>query len=511
MWFPERIREVAEVDVAPAVRALENLDESVWFADEDLKKKLAGDRPTQSLFFYSMTKEEYVATLASRPIKQEDVKTFDAYALLYEDFRYLFEAIQQYYPPGGVFLRAQAARMPPGGKIKEHRDNLIILENTHRLHIPIVTTPKIKFMVDNERVVLEAGHIYELNNQLNHWVENPKNSINRTHLILDYLPPEYNIPESSDEKFKFYIREHRLGRAPKAADVAIDLPKVVATVAIPAGGVAYRHELHELDFEAKTTRRVFEWQELPAAASSIDLSTAPYGVSVTDKAVIVARNDELYFFDRSFVHKATYHTPFLKNARKIVCDGRSVYVVSRGTDSIVRFDLRKKIFDSAWRLYVDGAGKIAIQKFAPEKDEAPGASSIFGLSGVAISGKDMLVSGEQLTNLIHIEDGRVESGQQVPAKTSDILSFGKGVAFASPDMQQVVYIADYDYRTVRSSAVNAHANFSTGLCKYQKGTLLVGTQPAGVALLDMKNQAVASYLPLGDDDGSIVLGLDLIK
>ena len=50
MWFPERIRDVASVDVEPAVRALEKLNESDWFADEELKKKLAGDRPAQSAF-----------------------------------------------------------------------------------------------------------------------------------------------------------------------------------------------------------------------------------------------------------------------------------------------------------------------------------------------------------------------------------------------------------------------------------------------------------------------------
>ena len=45
MWFPERIRNIASVDVEPAIRALEKLDESDWLADEELKKKLAGDRP----------------------------------------------------------------------------------------------------------------------------------------------------------------------------------------------------------------------------------------------------------------------------------------------------------------------------------------------------------------------------------------------------------------------------------------------------------------------------------
>ncbi len=40
MWFPERIRNIASVDVEPAIRALEKLDESDWLADEALKKEI---------------------------------------------------------------------------------------------------------------------------------------------------------------------------------------------------------------------------------------------------------------------------------------------------------------------------------------------------------------------------------------------------------------------------------------------------------------------------------------
>ena len=511
MWFPERIRNIASVDVEPAIRALEKLDESDWLADEELKKKLAGDRPAQLLFFYSMSKEEYAAALAKGPIQQSDVKQLGAYDQLFDEFAYLFEAIQSHYPAGGVFLRAQIARMPPGGKIKEHKDNLLILENTHRLHIPIITTPKLKFFVDGERVTLEAGHIYELNNQLNHWVENPKDSINRVHLILDYLPPEYNIPASADENFKFYIREHRAGRKSKPSDVKVDLPKVVATVAHGDSQAGYSYAVYLIDFKNKASSKVIGAAVLEAGGASLNLSNAPYGVVVTDKEVVAAAGGDLYCFDKSFKYKTSYQTPFIKNARQCVYDGKYIYVVSQGTDSVVRFNIRKKLFDTAWRFYVDGSNKIAVKKVSPEKDTLIESSNLFGLNSLVVNNGDFIVSGDQLTNVIKMKNGRIDSGEQIPRETSDMVSFAKGIAYLNANLKQVSYMADYDYRAIKSNSLLVASSFSTGLRGYQKGTLLAGIQPAGVVLLDMKNQDTAYEVCIDDSEASMVLALDVLQ
>ena len=511
MWFPERIRNIASVDVEPAIRALEKLDESDWLADEALKKKLAGDRPAQLLFFYSMSKEEYAAALAKGPIQQSDVKQLGAYDQLFDEFGYLFEAIQSHYPAGGVFLRAQIARMPPGGKIKEHKDNLLILENTHRLHIPIITTAKLKFFVDGERVTMEAGHIYELNNQLNHWVENPKDSINRVHLILDYLPPEYNIPASADENFKFYIREHRAGRKSKPSDVKVDLPKVVATVAHGDSQAGYSYAVYLIDFKNKASSKVIGTAVFDAGGASLNLSKAPYGVVVTDKEVVVAAGGDLHCFDKIFKYKTSYQTPFIKNARQCVYDGKYIYVVSQGTDSVVRFNIKKKLFDTAWRFYVDGLNKIAVKKISPEKDTLIESSNLFGLNSLVVNNGDFNVSGDQLTNVIKMKNGRIDSGEQIPRETSDMVSFAKGIAYLNANLNQVSYMADYDYRAIKSNSLVVASSFSTGLRGYQKGTLLAGTQPAGVVFLDMKNQDTAYEVCIDDSEASMVLALDVLQ
>ncbi len=519
MWFPERIRHLGQIDIQPALNALNELPEEAWFANEALKKKLAGDRPTQSLFFYSMSQDEYAAKLAEGPIAQSDVRHLDAHATLYQPFKYLFDAIEKHYGSGGAFLRAQVARMPPGGTIKEHRDNMIILENTHRVHVPIVTTPKLKFFVDKERVVLEAGNIYELNNQLYHWVENPMDSINRIHLILDYLPPEYNVPASTGENFKFYIRQHRAARPVKPAASDLPLPTVAGIVAVP-DDARWHFSVHVADMQRGESRPVIDWSEIEPAANQGEQENAPQGIAVVNKQLFVASGSSLHWFDERFKHKKSFASPFLVNARALVHQGKHLYVVSRGANAILRFDIKKRVFDTAWQLYSDASGKIAIREYNLSREPSFNVAENLGLSAVAVTASGFLIAADNFVNVIKVENGKVDSGDQLPRGTTELHEFNKGVAYLNPAMGQVAYMSDYDFRAhnrptaandARDGEANGDQQFSAGLAKYYKGTLLAGCQPAALSLLDMKNQSVVAHQALRTEPSSRVLAVAIFK
>ena len=58
----------------------------------------------------------------------------------------------------------------------------------HRIHIPIVTNPRVRFMIDGRPHQLQVGRAYEINNQMNHSVMN-KGDEDRITFIFDYVPP----------------------------------------------------------------------------------------------------------------------------------------------------------------------------------------------------------------------------------------------------------------------------------------------------------------------------------
>src|SRR4029453_18434342 len=83
---------------------------------------------------------------------------------------------------------AMAAKLMPGGLILPHRDSHPSFAAGHRIHVPIATNPRVRFMIDGRPVSLQVGEAYEINNQKVHSVMN-KGATDRIHFIFDYVPP----------------------------------------------------------------------------------------------------------------------------------------------------------------------------------------------------------------------------------------------------------------------------------------------------------------------------------
>jgi len=99
------------------------------------------------------------------------------------------ELIRRCYPPGGTVIRAMAARLVAGGRITPHFDAHITFKSSHRIHVPITTGPRVRFMIDGRPYQLQVGQAYELNNQQTHSVMNSGDE-DRISFIFDYLPPQ---------------------------------------------------------------------------------------------------------------------------------------------------------------------------------------------------------------------------------------------------------------------------------------------------------------------------------
>jgi hypothetical protein len=96
--------------------------------------------------------------------------------------------IETHYASGGTLLRAMAAKLKAGGRIRPHVDFLQSFHMGHRIHVPITTGPAVRFMIDGMPYAFEVGKAYELNNQRKHSVMNLSDE-DRISFIFDYVPP----------------------------------------------------------------------------------------------------------------------------------------------------------------------------------------------------------------------------------------------------------------------------------------------------------------------------------
>lgn len=84
--------------------------------------------------------------------------------------------------------RTRILKLLPGAGIGKHRDirNEVacFAFDQVRLHIPIITNPKVTFFVGRERIRMQEGRLYYVNFTKTHWVKNEGDHA-RIHLVID--------------------------------------------------------------------------------------------------------------------------------------------------------------------------------------------------------------------------------------------------------------------------------------------------------------------------------------
>ena len=104
--------------------------------------------------------------------------------------------IKKHYTPGGTVIRAMAAKLLAGGVINPHFDRHPSFHVGHRIHVPITTNPRVRFMIDGRPYKFVVGEAYEINNQKTHSVMN-KGAEGRITFIFDYVPADQLADDGS--------------------------------------------------------------------------------------------------------------------------------------------------------------------------------------------------------------------------------------------------------------------------------------------------------------------------
>jgi hypothetical protein len=175
------IRELGPVDSAALAEAILAQDEIAWHEEEHRQQAYDVHRQTESIVLVFANLEVWPEI----EIRKEP--GWDRLAELAVPL--MHGIIEKHYPPGGAIIRAMAAKLLAGGKIAPHMDTHPSFHRGHRIHVPITTNPRVRFMVDGRPYRFKVGQAYEINNQKNHSVMN-KGTEDRITFIFDYIPPQ---------------------------------------------------------------------------------------------------------------------------------------------------------------------------------------------------------------------------------------------------------------------------------------------------------------------------------
>ncbi|GAC1634387.1 MAG: hypothetical protein NVS9B10_30440 [Nevskia sp.] len=179
------IRCLGPVDIAALREAVLAIPEPLWAAANEVKPNRfeALDR-TEHLVF------RFVSSLKDWRESQD--------LPLWPEWRerllpVLRQATAPYGYANGVFPRVMLARMAPGGVIHPHRDGARAASWPHKIHVPLLTNPQVRFYIEPQDYHLEVGQAYEVNNLGAHAVVN-EGATPRIHLIFEYYDADQPAP-----------------------------------------------------------------------------------------------------------------------------------------------------------------------------------------------------------------------------------------------------------------------------------------------------------------------------
>jgi hypothetical protein len=180
MDIDEPLRELGAIDATALREAILGQEEAAWHEDSYRQESYDVHDQTQSIVLVFTDGSNW---------PESDVKKEPGWDRIADvAVPVMHEIIGKHYPAGGTIIRAMAAKLVVGGIIKPHHDHHPSFHCGHRIHIPITTNSRVRFMIDGRPYQFQVGQAYELNNQKQHSVMN-KGTEDRITFIFDYVPP----------------------------------------------------------------------------------------------------------------------------------------------------------------------------------------------------------------------------------------------------------------------------------------------------------------------------------
>jgi hypothetical protein len=175
------LRELGPVDIGALRDTILAQDDAAWKEDQYRQEAFEEHRATESIVMLFIENSRWPDLVVKKEPGWPRIAN-DALPVIND-------IISRHYSPGGTVIRAMAAKLLAGGKIPPHFDQHPSFYHGHRIHVPITSNSRVRFMIDGQPYQFKVGEAYEINNQKTHSVMN-KGTEDRITFIFDYVPKD---------------------------------------------------------------------------------------------------------------------------------------------------------------------------------------------------------------------------------------------------------------------------------------------------------------------------------
>jgi len=176
------------------IKELETFDLNIW-RRYDFRTKFDVFQHTKNGIKQSTHQNTYTLPLcwllnSWTPYNHVTVYHFTDCKSLYHWAEFLHNILIKQGIEDGIIVKAMFAKLLPKKQIPSHTDASPTLQFAHRYHWVISSDQSVEFTINGKSSHWPDGHIYELNNILEHSVTNPSDT-ERIHFIMDIMPNKY--------------------------------------------------------------------------------------------------------------------------------------------------------------------------------------------------------------------------------------------------------------------------------------------------------------------------------
>jgi len=304
------------------------------------------------------------------------------------------------------------------------------------------------------------------------------------------------------------------------------LPKVIATSVIRSVQQGESHGgIYLIDLESEVVEHVVDWNDAAINWEGRGMDRGLRGIAFHDAHIYVAASDEIFVYDQQFNIVKSYKNQYLKHCHEIHINGHHLYITSTGFDSILVFNLTRKIFETGYVIRTPpNRNGLLLQSFDPEQAGGPPAGDSLHFNFASTTERGLAVSGLALPFLLEISKEGLSMGPPVPAGSHNTQHYRSGILTNDTASNRIAWL-DLEGSLLKSVTVpefdpdkllmnnipldHARQSFARGMCITDSGLLIGGSSPSTVSVYDLDHEKTIKSINLTMDIRNSIHGLEI--
>jgi hypothetical protein len=322
------------------------------------------------------------------------------------------------------------------------------------------------------------------------------------------------------------------------------LPRVITTSVIRSARQGESHGgVYLVDLDSGDIERVIDWNDRSINWEGRGGDRGLRGIAFHQGKIYLAASDEIFVYDRQFKRIESFTNRYLKRCHEINIANNVLYLTSTDLNSVLEFDLTKRLFTRGYAITRDqpekanlfgritaaalGRAKFRVTLFDPNRENGPtitSNSSDLHVNNVSRSNESIMISGTRIEALLALKGDTLHTYAPLPRGTHNASVYRDGVIYNDTASDRLV-IADKDNRIKQTFTIpkydlanlshtdvpgdHARQGFGRGLCLYGEGIVIGGSSPSTISAYSLATGERIKQVNISKDIRNCIHGLEL--